>query len=385
MNPRRVARALLTGVVAMGLTVHPAGQAPPLYTAIEIGVSPGVSPAITAVALNAAGQVIGRRFDAATNSWRDFIFQNGVTTDISFPSGFSPVGLNNFGLVAGIADGAFSGCSGFGRSNGAAVYSLWSGLESFVPGVSKHATSVVVNDAGQVTWNAIPVCGVSPLVPVSHALSFGVVGDSTGTTSFGVNPSPFAINQAGHVLASDVSSNYYLVSGGLLIPLGGFTPTGLNDLPQITGYRKAADGRDHGVIWSNGVLTDIGTGRLWALNNFGQAVGTDPDADGNANAFVYQKGVRTNLSAVTLVPRFWSVNAAAGINDSGWILADAKPCPTCGPRSVLLTPTTPAAPAITVHPEDQSVSLGAASPAATFTALANAIPSVCRRLRTAVP
>jgi len=101
-------------------------------------------------------------------------------------------------------------------------------------------------------------------------------------------------------------------------PQGLATPSGINDQGTVVGtYGSLPDQVLHGFIWSGGVLTSFdmpgssGTA-AFAINNLGQIVGDYKTADGHFHGFLYSGGSFTTIDAPGATD-----TAITDINDSG--------------------------------------------------------------------
>ncbi len=88
-------------------------------------------------------------------------------------------------------------------------------------------------------------------------------------------------------------TDYTITNLGTL-PGGGYSAArGVNDLAQVVGYARAADGQEHAFLWQNGVMTDLGTfggssSAAYRINKHGQIVGRY--VDGIGHGYVWHNG-----------------------------------------------------------------------------------------------
>ncbi len=120
----------------------------------------------------------------------------------------------------------------------------------------------------------------------------------------------------------------FLWQNGVRVDIGSLAGTStawcaafdINDLGQIVGESRRADGQLHGFMWQNGAMTDLGTlygttSRAFGINNLGQVVGRSDTSDGGQRAYLWQNGTLTDLGL--LAGHFKSEGRA--INDAGLI------------------------------------------------------------------
>jgi probable HAF family extracellular repeat protein len=169
------------------------------------------------------------------------------------------------------------------------------------------------------------------------------------------------INDGGAVVAFEVypgcnipcpDAGAYLDIGGTVSALADASlffaaPLAINTGGQVVGWGEDDNGYDHGFLFANGAATDLGQNtQAFSINTSGvivgaQKVGLYDDIGPGVDGFAYSAGVMQSLN----IPGAY----AAGINDSGWIIADN---PTLG-RAYLLSPS-----AVSVAPT--GLSFGAA-------------------------
>jgi probable HAF family extracellular repeat protein len=189
----------------------------------------------------------------------------------------------------------------------------------------------------------------------------------------GVFSEGFAINNAGQVVgwAWDPAwrqRGFVWSPQGGMVDVGDFGAPGsvvaraIADTGVAVGVAPgagAAEGRDRAFRWESGVLTDLGVlpeaglregmfgpelvnTAAAGVNSAGQIVGNSyPGSDApplRPGPFIWENGVMTNLN--DLVDPGWVILSVGGINESGQIVATARPAgTTTGSRAVILTPT----------------------------------------------
>jgi probable HAF family extracellular repeat protein len=124
-------------------------------------------------------------------------------------------------------------------------------------------------------------------------------------------------------------------------------PTALNDSGKITGQAHTPDGKSRAVVYSAGDVTDLGTlggpvsGGL-AVNSAGHVVGWSYDASYDSRAFLHDGQRMHDLNDLIPASSGWLLLSAAGINDAGQIVAQARKTGASGVFSVRLNPVSPA-------------------------------------------
>lgn len=212
----------------------------------------------------------------------------------------------------------------------------------------------------------------------------------------------YGLSDEGHVVGQATSSvdgrhRAYLWRNEVMTEIGTFggpssTAVAVNDRGVAVGQADLADGRVHAFIYRQGKLRDLGTlggANSWArsINGRGQVVGDAESADGSVRAFLHDNRQMSALptpegaaarawsinrdgqviGAYTLAGQthlflfdgsavhrlndllaagdkaVWTIEAAAGINDKGWILADGRKAGDLHSTVLLLKPVKPAA------------------------------------------
>lgn len=108
----------------------------------------------------------------------------------------------------------------------------------------------------------------------------------------------------------------------------------INNAGQIAGYSEV-DGAFHLFFHERGMMTDLGFfgGRQLSVNDMnerGSFVGT-AQAPGDSVAFLYAGGQLYDLNTLVVSPRGWRIQGANGINDHGQIVGGACRQSTCVP------------------------------------------------------
>ncbi len=214
-----------------------------------------------AQAINDSGQVVGQSSGA-------FLWKNGVTTNLSCPSGDDGPAANDIsdnGQIAGF-------CS--------------------IPYTPDTVACFWQNGA----FTALP----------------NLMGCSTGI-AFGVNLNGLNVgacqNNAGKWLPCLWQNG--TCTGLPLLP-GSNGPINracaINDSGQIVGWSGS-----EACLWQNGTPTDLGAGEAFDINDCGQVVGVHTNSAGITEACLWQNGTCTGFG----VPTGYAVSIAQGINDAG--------------------------------------------------------------------
>lgn len=359
-------------------TVEPA---PPMYTVVNIGVSPNT------VFLNQRGQVA---YSSYNNGNANNVFFDGRRRyDIKAPGGrYTAVrGLNNLGVVVGEFDDGSTPPS----NNRAFRWTAGGGLRA-LPGPG-YAVAVAINDRNQAVgsvhegtsytranrWNSdgtqtrlgpLPpgqsqanainyssvAVGVSDVeMDGSHAMVWDAAGSATDLGKFGGVGSVADFVNANN----QVAGRYFTVPGPLggtntagffwsragggvkILPFGwdNVTIEALNDNGKVAGNKMYPPGDlyQHTVpfIWclqDGARLLPVGTfpnSRVLALNNRSQMVGFIQQADGQiaTRRAVFWNAVSLPVDLNTRLyraPAGLVLTSAKAINDHGFILADSN-------------------------------------------------------------
>jgi probable HAF family extracellular repeat protein len=154
-----------------------------------------------------------------------------------------------------------------------------------------------------------------------------------------------AINNSGQVVGSltysatgqVLTTHAILWSGNIAIELGTLggassTAYGINDAGQVVGFsQNSGDGAKHAVLWNGSNPTDLGAFGLESqardINNAGQVVGYSGTIGGLQRRATLWNGIHAiDLNQFLDADMFgagWVLEIAQGINESGWITAQA--------------------------------------------------------------
>jgi probable HAF family extracellular repeat protein len=283
MTPLSVAMALgVAGCASEKAPTEPsAGTTPALatvatYTAVDLGAGPDSH----AMAINAAGQVVGS-FVHGGNT-RAFLWSKGVLSDLGTLGG----GIQETSRALGI------------DSAGNVV-----GAAAFAPGSTEHAflwSKGVMRDLGTL---GLPS-------GASQANAINAAGQIVGVSSAA---------KLGHIHA-------FLWQNGAMTDLGtlggGYSNAlAISPLGDIVGESKNAAGRVHAVLWSKGKMTDLGTlggnkSQAFGINRDGRIVGSSTRIGGTVRAFLVKNGVMIDMGTLP-----GSITSAAfGLNPAGEVV-----------------------------------------------------------------
>jgi probable HAF family extracellular repeat protein len=332
----RLAWAVLPALSVMGIG---AGQAAPLYTALDLGLAT-VNASTGAGVINDAGQVAWATVVTGVSS--AFLYSGGTTTNLGSLGGTSVL----VRLIS--ASGVVTGSSSTAGNATSQVY-IYSGgtMTAITHGVGANATAI--NASGQVTGSFTQTLGASQRAFIYSGGVTTVIGTGLSIGS--------AINASGQVTGFD-GSTAFVYSGGVRTDLGAFgglnsTGVAINDAGQVMGnFAPTTNFVNHAFVYSGGVMTDLGTlggtaSTGQAMNAYGAVTGSSTTAGGASHAFVAVGGGMTDLGTLGGATSFgYAINArgevlgtaltSAGVNDpflyTGGVLYDVN---------ALLAPTDP--------------------------------------------
>lgn len=309
----RLAACLLLAVPALAGAV-------PRYTVTVVAGAGSV-----AWDINASGQVVGQ---ADGNAW---LYSNGVYSVLG--SGAAR-GINDRGQVAGE-----SGGNGFLYSGGSMTWITHWG-----------ATSVRgINNNGMVVGMAEYEDAENGFV--RHAFSYHNGVSTDLGTLYGIHSEANAVNNLGHVVgASDIGGapNWpltpFLYRDGSMIDLGPFNgpwsqALAINDHDQVVGYfgteqfgdelyPRSAFLRDDGTLLDLSELAGGAYSYATGINNLSQVVGWYDEGVGRT-AFLYENGALVDLNTLIDPASGWVLQDATAINDLQQIVGTACRAGAC--------------------------------------------------------
>lgn len=260
-------------------------------------------------AINDHGQVTGYS-DAPGDTIHAFVYTPG--------SGLVDIGTLGGSLSTGTGINASGQVTGSASLPGDALthaflYTPGSGMKDLDTLGGPFSYGAGINDSGQITGSADPAGPIPQVIQDSHAflysggkmIDLGVLG---GKFSYGV-----AINNRGQITGDSSTGTYPSISAILYTPGGGMI---------------ALPGLDDGDCLGEGI------------NNSAQVVGFCSLSGDIGNAFLYSNGSTYNLNSLVtsgLEPGVY-LEEAVGINDNGWIIANAQSEDFGNDRAYLLVP-----------------------------------------------
>jgi probable HAF family extracellular repeat protein len=289
----------------------------------DLGTLGGVTSAAWDV--NNAGKVVGTSTDA-DGHLRGFIWDGSLTgiAPLAGDEQAQAFAINESGVVA-----TMSFDLGEIPTNGL----LWAdGATTDVSGIAARG----INAAGTTVGH------VSVSVPNEGVYERAAKWDSGVTTQLGTLGGDFsyayAIDDAGRavgmsLLTGNQAWHATIYQGGQSLDLGtlgGSTSQAydINSAGEVVGVSDAANGDPHAFLFTVNAAgqvlsrTDLGTldgmsSYAHAVNESGVVVGTS-----GARAFMWDAGVMTDLNTLLPANSGWVLQAAHGINESGWIVGE---------------------------------------------------------------
>jgi probable HAF family extracellular repeat protein len=332
--------ALFAAQAAFSLAAH----AQTSYQLTPIGSLGGGST--QANAINNVGEVVGCSVAVinGNSTLRAFVYSNGQLTDIgSLVNNGTACAkdINDSGQITG------SSATATGESR-AFIYR--SGTMTSLGNLGSASVGNGINNAGLITGEANDLNG-SYIGAFLYDQQLSPPQVDIGTVG-GIVTQGRSINAAGDIAGWAVNAQFrgtsFLYQNGVLTDLGltiGFPSQAmaLNDLGQVVGSRT-----EGGYVYSAGTVTTLpslqGNGSSpTSINNGGQIVGASWTATGN-HAFVITQSQIVDLNDAIAASSpdkpFVTLEGAAGINDSGWIIADGVDRRTGVRGAYLLRPVT---------------------------------------------
>ncbi len=318
---RRSFRALLFVVVA-GLWPVPAPAQP--YTVIDLGALPG-QELTTATDINNQLQVVGTSGDQAVLWDRLGMHPLGISV-------LGKLQINNNGIVAGV------------RSVGGRRRPfVWANGSTFEP----SAPAEDIQEVRELTDNQ--------LLLMQGTRSYLLYGPTLYDLTSLFGGEVFAINQDGE-LGGAANNRPFLrfADGRVVTPWTTSTPVRvIGSSGHFAGFQETpVTQRPWHYGLPDGTVTTIepfGTGitmTLSAINRAGDLVGGFHLHGGRLFAFLYRGGTIYDLNSMLVGNTQWQLAAATGINDLGYIIANARfGNEFFATHAVVLVPSAPAAPA----------------------------------------
>jgi len=297
-----------------------------------------------AYGINNTGQVVGDATLPGDTSGHAFMY-DGIIHDLGTLGGSnsSAWAISNAGEVVG--ESALTG----DRNSHAFLYTQRTMLDLSKP-AERGSWALGVNDRGQVVGGGDVGSGAF-LYNDGASVDLGTLAGYPDNTAYG-------INSTGQVVGIAQDSSYsvnraWVYNNGVMKDLGtlGGSSAGadkINDRLQIVGWANTAgDAAKHAYLYDT-TMHDLGTlpgyvnSYAFDINAIGTVVGAVEMASNARHAFVYD-GTMHDLNGVVSSADGWTFTDALGINDSGWIAANATNPAIGGGRAqaFLLEPIVP--------------------------------------------
>jgi probable HAF family extracellular repeat protein len=332
----KTAFAFMGLIVAALLASSPAHAG---YTITDLGAGGIVQD------INNAGQVVGYYLNSDYSS-NAFIYSGGTLTNLGAFGNFAATatGINNNGQVVISTHDVFNGTAEQHANNWSYIYDSTSGTTKTIGQFVNGGQAYDINNAGQVS-------GAFTVGTVNHAFLYqngdanvtdiGTWGNQTlPSSSVYINASgqvagvayttTLSNQQINSAYISDLNGQNAVNIGNLGSTDSGLTVYGLNDLGQVVGRSRTADGILHYYFYDGNMLDmstvfpDAKTVYARGLNNNGQVVGYYIDANNVRHAYLYENGNITDFWGQVSNADGWTLSSVTGINDNGWIIGSAS-------------------------------------------------------------
>jgi probable HAF family extracellular repeat protein len=319
------------------------------YTATPLPFSVGGLDSMAATPINNAGQVVGFGANDA-GAVEGFVYSKG--TVIALGGSLLPIAINGAGQITGTSEASASHIA-FLYSNG--KLTLLSTLGSYSEPRSgapiNYSFAHGINARGQVIGrSSSPDNGKSPFIYGNEMLALHI-GDSA--IAHGIND---AGSVTGEFFAAPGIFHAFVYRDATVTDLGtlgGSQSFGnaINNANQITGTSETANGGPRNAfLYAEGTMKDLGSlygsgSTGYAINSTGQVVGfsrrnpLNGPAQTTATMWSGPKIIDLNATLARPLPDSASLIQAIGINDRGWIVANAREGDKI--TAYLLTPVSP--------------------------------------------
>jgi probable HAF family extracellular repeat protein len=340
----------------------------PRYTIVDLGTLGGTFS--QADSLNNRGSVAGFSTLRGDQSVHAFLWQHGVTTDLSTlggPNSFSPElpAINESDAVTGFSDMTTpdpneEDACGFGTQLICRPFVWQKGvITALITLGGNNAQGNAINNRGEVIgtsetrvrntcaslflfhfkaaiWEKDHVEGLAPLSGDSDTLGGAINdrGEAVGTSGTCLN-----------------ASHAVLLRDGAILDLGNLGGTGdnlssdINSRGEVVGESNiVGDAHHHAFLWRRGAMSDLGTlpgdvdSSANSTNNNGQIAGFSFDASGNPRGVLWQDGLIADFNALIPASSGLFVLEALGINDRGQVAGFAVATATGQVHAFLATP-----------------------------------------------
>lgn len=304
------------------------------FTATPLPFSVGGRDSMAGTPINNAGQVVG--FGASSSGSVDgFVYSKGMLTDLG--SSLIPIAINSAGQITGTSEAAASHIA-FLFSNGklTTLSTLGSYFEPHNNTQINYSFAHGINARGQVIGRSSSSDeGKSPFI-YSNSMTALHIGNSA--IAHGINDDG---SITGEFFGAPGIFHAFLYRDGTLTDLGtlgGSQSFGnaINQAGHVTGTSETANGgpRD-AFLYTDGTMKDLGSlygsgSTGYAINTAGQVVGfsrgNSSGASAQTTATMWSGAKIMDLNAALAHPlaENASLIQAIGINDNGWIVANAR-------------------------------------------------------------
>lgn len=290
------------------------GRADTLYSIQNLGSLGSGNAQPTAI--NNSGVAVGFTTDPSGNMTPQIFNGNGQPT--SLPGIGQANGINSAGTVVGTT-----------YSGNAPSVTEWSNGQATNLGIAGYGTGI--NDAGQVAGGMLAANGQLHAFVWTNGnlVDLGTLPGATWSSAYGINSS-------GQVVGTSMaggSARAFISNGSTLTQvagtLGGANSYGMaiNNNGVVVGNAQNAQGYLNAFESTGQGMVNLGTlggssSMAYGINDAGTVVGYSFLAGNTTtDAFVYLGGVLIDLNTLLPASSGWTVEAAYGINDNGYILA----------------------------------------------------------------
>ncbi|HEX4793935.1 MAG TPA: right-handed parallel beta-helix repeat-containing protein [Humisphaera sp.] len=326
-NPPTYGNQIYNNALTFGVQVNTPTFGPQTYTSDSanlavLGTLGGYST--TAIAINAAGTIVGGSNSGSTNP--AIIDTNLTMSSLGTLGGAdsTAASINNTGQIAGSALDANGVRQAFLYSTGKMTSLGQLSGDSYSIGAG-------INASGQVVGTSIGPTGIG------HAFLYsGGTMKALGTLGGSLSQA-FAINDAGTIVGSstvagDKNAHAFSYSAGTMTDLG--TLGGSSSYALAISQNGAIVGESmikgdvamHAFVYANGKMTDIGvfagyqSSRATAINSNGDIVGFCYTVGTKSpRGFLYRNGKMYDLTTMLPAGSGWTITQPYAINDTGQI------------------------------------------------------------------
>lgn len=293
-------------------------------------------------AINNNGQVVGY-CTFSDGRERAFLWQNHTLVDLGTLPGRSTsraYAINDYGQIVGE-------CYQPGYYGQATLFDSTGAGDNIDLGTlgGSRSVALAINNAGQIVGQANFLAASFDPTGNQNNIAIGPgASDATGINNHGVAVGSAFMAGGYHALILDMTGGTNYTDLG---SLGGHdnAPRAINDMGQIVGEAQAPSQPIVAALFGPTGIVTFGTlgGResmACAINNLGQTVGWARTGTGQWHATVFDttgNGNNIDLNSLIDPGLGWTLAAASGINNNGWIVGSGIN-PDGYQRGYLLTP-----------------------------------------------